>query len=56
VILLEPRDEGVFYKTTKTGKVAVVGAVQAYLDCMRAGGRGEEAAQAILEQRLLPSW
>ncbi len=56
VILIQPRDGGVFYKVTKTGKIAVVGAVQAYLDCMRVSGRGEEAAEAILEQRLRPTW
>lgn len=56
VMLIQPRDAGVFYKATKTGKIAVVGAVQAYLDCMRVSGRGEEAAEAILEQRLRPTW
>lgn len=56
VILIQPRDEGAFYKATKTGKIAVVGAVQAYLDCMRVSGRGEEAAEAILEQRLGSTW
>ncbi|MCK6479107.1 MAG: hypothetical protein L6R43_02835 [Planctomycetes bacterium] len=30
--------------------------VQTYVDLMHSGGRGEEAAQAILEQKLLPAW
>jgi len=30
--------------------------VQTYLDLMHLGGRGEEAAQAVLEQSLLPAW
>jgi len=31
-------------------------ALQTYLDTWHAGGRGQEAAQAILEQRLRPAW
>jgi hypothetical protein len=30
--------------------------VQTYVDLVKAGGRGEEAAEAILEQRLKPAW
>jgi Transcriptional regulator, AbiEi antitoxin, Type IV TA system len=30
--------------------------LQTYLDTWHAGGRGEEAAQAVLERRLKPSW
>jgi hypothetical protein len=30
--------------------------VQTYVDLAHAGGRGEEAAEAILNQRLKPAW
>lgn len=56
VVLIQPRDEGVFYKSEQIGELPVVCPVQAYLDCMRFGGRGEGAADAILEQRLRPTW
>lgn len=56
VVLIRPRDAGVFYRTSVVNGVPVVGTVQAYLDCMRSGNRGEEAAQAILEQKLRSTW
>ena len=52
VVLMRPRDSGVFYHATMLGGLKVTGLVQTYLDCMLSGGRGEEAAAAILEQKL----
>ncbi len=56
VILIRPRDEGVFYRMSSESGLPVIGAVQTYLDCMRSGPRGEEAAEAVLQQRLRPTW
>lgn len=56
VVLIRPRDAGVFYRTSTVDGVPIVGQVQAYVDCMRSGSRGEEAAQAILEQKLRSTW
>lgn len=57
VVLIRARDEGVFYsKPPPPLGLSIVGPVQAYLDCVRSGGRGEEAAEAVLEQKLRPRW
>ena len=51
-----PFDEGVFYGARTIGQDSVVTDVQLYLDLMESKGRGEEAATAILEQKLRPRW
>ncbi len=58
LMVLFPEDDGVFY-----GQVQEDGAglpctnpVQTYVDLSHAGGRGAEAAEAILERRLKPEW
>ena len=51
-----PFDEGVFYGARTIGTDRVVSDVQLYLDLMGLKGRGEEAATAILEQKLRPRW
>ncbi len=51
-----PFDEGVFYGARTIGTDRVVSDVQLYLDLMESKGRGEEAATAILEQKLRPRW
>jgi len=51
-----PFDEGVFYGERTIGQDSVVTDVQLYLDLMESKGRGEEAATAILEQKLRPRW
>ncbi len=51
-----PFDEGVFYGARTIGQDSVVTEVQLYLDLMELKGRGEEAATAILEQKLRPRW
>jgi hypothetical protein len=51
-----PFDEGVFYGARTIGQDRVVSDVQLYLDLMESKGRGQEAATAILEQKLRPRW
>jgi hypothetical protein len=60
VVVLIPDDEGVFYM----GEGGYVGErrmpctnpVQTYIDLFHCGGRGNEAAEALLEQTLKPEW
>jgi hypothetical protein len=58
--VLIPCDEGVFYlgdeDTMGQRRMACTNLVQTYLDLSHCGGRGEEAAEALLEQRLKPEW
>jgi hypothetical protein len=60
VIVLIPDDEGVFSfpdgGRSGESRMRCTNAVQTYLDLYHAGGRGEEAAEALLEQRLKPQW
>lgn len=56
VILLQPYDEGVFYRLQNINGINVVSDIQLYLDLKGYKGRGEEAAQAILEKRIKPKW
>ena len=54
--LLTPFDEGVWYGTQQVDGDPVVSDVQLFLDLASFKGRGDEAATAILEQRLRPRW
>ncbi|CAN5526477.1 hypothetical protein BH18VER1_BH18VER1_09190 [soil metagenome] len=60
LVVLIPDDDGVFYMgdggTMGDNRMACTNAVQTYIDLWHAGGRGEEAAEALLEQRLKPQW
>jgi len=56
VTLLTPYDEGVFHAARNVGGMRVVSPVQLYLDLMQTKGRGEEAAEAILEEVIKPLW
>jgi hypothetical protein len=57
VVVLIPEDAGVFYQLdTGPHRAPCTNAVQTYVDLVKAGGRGEEAAEAILNQRLKPAW
>jgi len=57
LVALIPDDGSVFYRV-EVGKnrLACTNVVQTYVDLVHAGGRGEEAADALLEQRLKPAW
>jgi len=37
-------------------RMACTNQVQTYVDLCHCGGRGEEAAEALLEQKLKPEW
>jgi hypothetical protein len=57
LVVLIPDDVGVFYRLEGGGnRLPCTNAVQTYVDLAQAGGRGEEAAEAVLEQRLKPAW
>lgn len=56
VTLLAPYDDGVFYAASTIGGLQVVLPVQLYLDLSQTKGRGEEAANAILEEVIKPLW
>ncbi len=53
---LQPYDEGVFYGLQDINGINVVSDIQLYLDLKSYKGRGEEAAQAIFEQRIKTKW
>ena len=57
VMVLVPGDEGVFYMAeSHQSLLGCTNAVQTYVDVFHCGGRGQEAAEAVLEQRLKPMW
>lgn len=57
LVVLIRDDAGVFYRAEAgNNRVPCTNAVQTYVDLAHAGGRGEEAADAILQQRLKPAW
>jgi hypothetical protein len=55
-----PDDAGVFYLADGGSmgepRLACTNPVQTYVDLWYSGGRGQEAAEALLEQRLKPAW
>lgn len=57
MVVLIPHDSGVFYHPDiGKSRLACTNAVQTYIDLVHAGGRGEEAAEAVVQQRLKPAW
>jgi hypothetical protein len=57
LIVLIADDGGVFYRMDAgSNRLACTNVVQTYVDCAHSGGRGKEAADAILQQRLKPAW
>jgi hypothetical protein len=56
VMLLKPYDDGVFYGLRLVAGLPIVSPVQAYLDLKGYRGRGEEAADELLEKVLRPLW
>ena len=56
ITLLQPYDDGIFYGLQDINGIKVVSDIQLYLDLKSYKGRGEEAAQAIFEQRIKPKW
>ncbi|MFN2375879.1 MAG: hypothetical protein ABR538_05030 [Candidatus Binatia bacterium] len=60
LMILIPSDEGVFYLadggTMGVDRLACTNEIQTYVDLSHCGGRGAEAAEALLTQRLKPAW
>ena len=56
VTILTPYDDGILYGLQDISGEKVVCDVQLYLDLKSYRGRGEEAAEMILEKRLKPKW
>ena len=60
LVVLFPEDKGVFYMRDDghvgEPRLPCTNLVQTYVDLWHAGGRGQEAAEALLEQRLKPEW
>jgi hypothetical protein len=54
--LLTPYDEGVFYGAQQIESDRVVSAAQCYLDVRSMAARGEDAAEALLERVIKPTW
>lgn len=54
--LYVPFDTGVFYDSRTVGGQCVTSPVQTYLDLRQLRGRGDEAADAVLEQVIRPQW
>ena len=57
LVVLIADDGGVFYRMdVGNSRLACTNSVQTYVDCAHSGGRGAEAAEAVLQQRLKPAW
>lgn len=56
ITILTPYDEGLLYGLQSISGEEVVCDLQLYLDLKSYGGRGNEAAEMILEKRLKPKW
>ena len=59
IVVLVPADDGVFFHQERgmgEDRLACTNPVQTYVDLWHCGGRGQEAAEALLEQRLKPAW
>ena len=60
LVVLIPDDAGVFYMADGGNmgeqQMASTNLVQTYVDLFHSGGRGEEGAEALLEQKLKPEW
>ncbi|HEX9014831.1 MAG TPA: type IV toxin-antitoxin system AbiEi family antitoxin [Chloroflexota bacterium] len=54
--LIVPYDGGVFYGAESVDGTLIVSPIQLYLDLRETKGRGEEAADALLEEVIKPRW
>ena len=54
--LLEPYDAGVFYGSKEIDGIIVASPIQVYLDLRGLRGRGEEAADKLLNEVIRPQW
>ena len=57
VVILEPREDDVFSGRLEAAPgIRCTGLVQTWLDLGAAGERGREAAEHLLQEKLLPAW
>ena len=60
IVALIPDDDGVFYLgdggANGDNRMSCTNEIQTYVDLWHSGGRGHEAADALLEQKLKPEW
>jgi len=56
VSLLTPYDEGIFYGSQDIDDIRIASPIQIYLDLKTYRGRGEEAADMLLEQVIRKKW
>lgn len=58
IVVMIPEDLGVLAgeRSHPLDDMPVTHPIQTYIDLKQAGGRGEEAAEALLEQRIKPAW
>jgi len=59
IVVLIPYDDGVYYMSdpgTAANHLDCTNPVQTYVDVWHSGGRGQEAAEAVLAQCLKPQW
>jgi len=56
ISLIRPYDQGVFYGDRLVDEIWIASPIQIYLDLLGIKGRGEEAAQAILDEVIRPTW
>lgn len=58
LILLVPADNGVFFDSVRNTeqRIPTTSLVQTYVDLLQSGGRGSEAAEALLNRQLKPVW
>ncbi|TAM55776.1 MAG: hypothetical protein EPN53_02535 [Acidobacteria bacterium] len=56
VRILEPYDEGVFYRSQLIDGIAVASAIQVFLDLQSARARGEEASGFLLREVIEKTW
>jgi hypothetical protein len=60
LVVLVPEDDGVFTGAeagvNPDDRLGVTHPIQTYVDLMHAGGRGQEAAEAVFDQRIKPGW
>lgn len=54
--ILFPYDEGVFYASRRIDGVKIASPIQIYLDLSGFRGRGEEAAEVLLDRVIRPLW
>lgn len=56
VVLLIPYDEGVFYGSRDLDGQCLVSPIQCYIDLKHTTSRGNEAAEFLKEQVIIPTW